>query len=365
MSARIQRPNSAGIWQQPLAVRAALISLSLPFASYAVGAAAFWLTGGVSGWQSLATAVSCLLLLAGLLCGLLALVRQDPERDADSGVVGKSLGGIVLNGGILTLLALFLVAGESDSLRRFLDDRRREKTAGRPGAITGTLTQPAPVPHTRPPEDGEFPQRNVPAPDGLPQALREQRESILRRLQTPYGPGFQPGFPAGRGDSPGFRKLPGGSQAAVRQIEYLPVTGGAGGQNFEQLRGGLPMIGVIYRFGKHAVPGQAGIAGLTALYATTDNTFGERSLIARPGYAVGGWKIQATGHVIALQLIFMKLNSDGSLNAGDRYDSEWLGTPTGEVTTFEVPPGRRVIGIYGRRSTMMNAMGLIVAPVDG
>lgn len=150
--------------------------------------------------------------------------------------------------------------------------------------------------------------------------------------------------------------------AKPTQQELLEI-GGPGGVPFKQVRDGKHLLGFIHRNGQWQ--NQNCIAGVSAQWSEKDITFGQDRTFAKPGYAVGGLNLEAQQHVTAMQVVFMKINDDGSLNPADQYTSEWIGFPTEKNVKSIISDGKKVVGFYGRRQLVMDAIGLIVeSPAD-
>lgn len=84
-----------------------------------------------------------------------------------------------------------------------------------------------------------------------------------------------------------------------------------------------------------------------------------QSVLAKSGYAVGGLVVDADQFVNAVQPIFMKLRTDGTLDPSDRYDGPWLGQPSGKPTRTIDGRGAKVIGVHGRGAAVLDAVGLV------
>lgn len=67
---------------------------------------------------------------------------------------------------------------------------------------------------------------------------------------------------------------------------------------------------------------------------------------AKPGYAVGGFKIRGGGLFEGFSIVFMKIQGK-ALNTGDNYESAWMGRDrsTGHPVLSD---GRPIIGIHGK-----------------
>ncbi len=72
--------------------------------------------------------------------------------------------------------------------------------------------------------------------------------------------------------------------------------------------------------------------------------------------------LTADKYVNALRPVFMKLIDDGQLDPADSYSGQWIGSPKGRPIRTLGGDGRKVIGIYGRRALILDAVGLVLTP---
>jgi hypothetical protein len=88
---------------------------------------------------------------------------------------------------------------------------------------------------------------------------------------------------------------------------------------------------------------------------------GEITVVAKPGYAVGGVNTRAGLLLDAVQLVFMKYQ-DGHLDPNDSYASAWLGDPTGGNLKNVSGEGKIIAGFHGvTNQREVNSLGLVVA----
>ena len=135
------------------------------------------------------------------------------------------------------------------------------------------------------------------------------------------------------------------------------LVGGSGGFEFRFVgQAGEPLLGLHCRT-SHWQNQQA--VGL--IRARFDRNGPKLSSItmAKPGYAVGGMNVDAGEFVRALEVVFMRIQPDGSLDPADRYTT-WIGAPSGQPTKPLGGTGAPVIGIYGRRGAVLDAVGLVM-----
>lgn len=89
---------------------------------------------------------------------------------------------------------------------------------------------------------------------------------------------------------------------------------------------------------------------------------GVRQEVAKPGYAVGGLVVKATKLTHAFQVVYMKLNADGTLDPSDSYTTDWLGN-TAAAGAKDVKlggDGRTVIGMTVKGGAVVNALSLVM-----
>ena len=84
------------------------------------------------------------------------------------------------------------------------------------------------------------------------------------------------------------------------------------------------------------------------------------TIFAKEGYALGAIHVWASEFVDGIKLEFMKLNDDTSLQLSDSYQADTIGTATTETAKTITTDGRIVVGFHGRRTSLMNAIGLAV-----
>jgi hypothetical protein len=82
-------------------------------------------------------------------------------------------------------------------------------------------------------------------------------------------------------------------------------------------------------------------------------------IVARPGYAVGGVRLAGDRQNTADRVVFMRLTAHG-LDPDDSYQSDWQGDWARWSTFLLGGDGNIVVGTYGRQSTNLGALGLIV-----
>jgi hypothetical protein len=88
---------------------------------------------------------------------------------------------------------------------------------------------------------------------------------------------------------------------------------------------------------------------------------GEATVVAKPGYAVGGVNTRTGLLLDAFQLVFMKFKN-GRLDTKDSYASAWLGNPRGGNLKNVSGGGKIVAGIHGTTNQReVNSLGLVVA----
>ena len=146
--------------------------------------------------------------------------------------------------------------------------------------------------------------------------------------------------------------------------------GGSGGGPFEDL---APSRGVLVALRVALAPFGSGtiIKAIEPAYRVGDELKRGRvhgrpsdeakTLMARPGYAVGGLVAKTGARVDGFRVIFMKIASE-RLDPKDSYESEWVGGRGGGPETRLVSDGRPFSGIYGREGDDLDALGLAYGP---
>lgn len=228
------------------------------------------------------------------------------------------------------------------------------KTGGRgpqrPGVPAIARAERAAPDHWRPAVDGGNPTA-PPWNDGSP--TEQQPSPPPSGFGAPLRP---PAAPTGRMPTGfGAPVAPGASPGTVgRPTELL---GGAGGSPFSRTSpNGQPVVGVRYRLGTWG--GRERVGMLEPLFAA--NALPGDVILARDGYALGALQVDAGEYVDAVALVFMRLTPDGRLDPGDRYTSEWIGTPTGGDPRMLGDGSAKVIGIAGRGAAVLDAVGLVL-----
>lgn len=90
---------------------------------------------------------------------------------------------------------------------------------------------------------------------------------------------------------------------------------------------------------------------------------GSSRATARAGFAVGGINVKTGKYVSAIQLVYMKLKTDGSLDAKDSYSSDWLGAEAKDAKETKLgQTGKRVMGIKNQQGAVLNGLALVMEP---
>ena len=139
--------------------------------------------------------------------------------------------------------------------------------------------------------------------------------------------------------------------------------GGPGGREFEQAPHPRQfLLGLKYK-----ITGSGCLGGLQPVFqgpsGDVDGTLVAQnvrdSVIARPGYAVGGMVARGTDRFNAFKLIFMRV-SGSRLIVSDRYESEWVGTRDGGAEIRLGDDGTPVVGIFGKAGGEIDGAGLLL-----
>ncbi len=139
------------------------------------------------------------------------------------------------------------------------------------------------------------------------------------------------------------------------------LLGGSGGAPFHLASpDSAPLRGLHYRLGRW--DNRELVGRVRPIFGPGDGPQpNETSVVAKPGYAVGGMNVEADKYAAAMQLIFMRVTDDGALDPADSYTSEWIGKPSGRQTQMLAGDGTNVIGLCGRQGLILDAVGLVLA----
>lgn len=120
-----------------------------------------------------------------------------------------------------------------------------------------------------------------------------------------------------------------------------------------------PLLGLEYRTG--VWDDEKCLAQLVPVFSEDQPKTIEPRVIAKEGYAVGGMNVKAVKFVDAVQIIFMRLKPDGSLDPKDSYTGDWLGeaSATAKVTKLG-GDGHRVLGIHCRNGAILDGVALVM-----
>jgi hypothetical protein len=86
----------------------------------------------------------------------------------------------------------------------------------------------------------------------------------------------------------------------------------------------------------------------------------DQAVVAQEGYAVGAIQVDADQFVNAVQVVFMRVTSDGQLDKNDSYTSDWIGDASGKPPVKVGGTGAKVIGVHGRKAAVLDAVGLVM-----
>src|SRR5690349_3199178 len=131
-----------------------------------------------------------------------------------------------------------------------------------------------------------------------------------------------------------------------------------GGRTFETLNPkGEHVIGFRFAMGKSK--NDTIVKSLEPVYPSDGLVVTQSMLVARPGYAVGGVRLAGDRQINAVRVVFMRIAGDG-LDPNDSYQSDWQGDWARWSSYLLGGDGYLVVGTYGRQSTSLGALGLIV-----
>lgn len=158
-----------------------------------------------------------------------------------------------------------------------------------------------------------------------------------------------------------FQIQPSGDEApaptARRRILDSETAGGSGGSVFRHVgNADQVVVGIRYRLAKWL--GKDRLGKIEPLFANSSPQRGWEVVEARAGYAIGAIQVDGDKFVNAVRLAFMRIE-DGRLNTRDKYVSDWIGTPEGSHQKTINCDGAQVVGIFGRGTAVVDAIGLV------
>jgi hypothetical protein len=206
--------------------------------------------------------------------------------------------------------------------------------------------------------------RRTPGLDNPPTTSPVQRDASPVQAATDQTPGPDPSKPAQVAigvnlASASLIELPRRPEGWPVRGEKFRETSPNGGLlvglrvGYTNTRAGLKLSSIqpIYQAGSSYIEGmRQGIAVPT-----------ETTVVAKPGYAVGGVNVRSGLLVDAVQLVFMKYEN-GQLDPAESYVSAWLGDSRGGFSRSVSGQGKIVAGIHGTtKEHKVNELGLVVA----
>ncbi len=159
----------------------------------------------------------------------------------------------------------------------------------------------------------------------------------IPRLEYSLGKAKQSDYVGGDGGAQFIDKAPAGALMVGMQVSISTDI-------FENIQGIRP----IYQRGTQLLPGEW--HGVARGDVTT--------IMARPGFAVGGLLLRHGVSLESIQIAFVAVREDGRLNAKDFYLSDSVGdTQFGREITLNTE-GRHVVGMFGRADNKVFGLGL-------
>ena len=154
------------------------------------------------------------------------------------------------------------------------------------------------------------------------------------------------------------------SRDRVGKLESsAPSTAGTNGvtQKINGLEQPGFMIGVSYTVdSEHKIKNLTPVLRTATSFSRADGDF--KSLLAKPGYAVGEVQVSVLNPIHCIRLRFMKVTQRG-LDPDDSYFSSWIGREVGPVRTISNPLNAPIVGTYCdfESNNEIRTFGLIVA----
>ena len=213
-------------------------------------------------------------------------------------------------------------------------------------AVTNKDPQPVPIPALSPLEAvagaTNPPPPSIPSLPQIPAA--DPARPAASNTAAPPGDSSPPSVPA---------------ETSSGTTQKTDLVGGPGGFAFEMnTPEQQPILGFHWAMGNWA--GTSAVSKLDPI-TNSDARRTENSVIARDGFVVGGIQVDAENLVEAVRVIFVKRNADGTLDKNDFYFSDWIGEPTGRAVKTLGKGTVKVVGVYGRKGIVIDAVGLVLA----
>jgi hypothetical protein len=155
---------------------------------------------------------------------------------------------------------------------------------------------------------------------------------------------------------------------AMPRWKRTAAAGGNGGGAFED-RPKSPRLLVGFQVTTAPLGGNSTIKSLRPIYRTPGGVVhgnmhghpvgGQIEVVARKGYAVGGFFAKSGHRVDGFKLVFMRIAADG-LDSSDAYQSAWIGGQGGGAVVEFTAKGKPVVGIFGRQGVDLDSVGLVL-----
>ncbi len=208
----------------------------------------------------------------------------------------------------------------------------------------------------------------APAPGANPPPRKSGRPTSARRLMPEADRTLQIGNVGPDTSKPAEVAIQ-ADRIATRTSEG-PLADGNPNERFREVAPGRALL-VGLRVAYVPIFGGPKVAAIQAVYQegqtyVDGSPFGkeipmEMTILARPGYAIGGIHTRTGLTVDAFRVIFMRFHN-GRLDPGDAYMSDWLGDPRGGSPKTILSAAKPVIGIHGRTNGReINMLGLLAA----
>ncbi|QJW92510.1 hypothetical protein [Frigoriglobus tundricola] len=140
-------------------------------------------------------------------------------------------------------------------------------------------------------------------------------------------------------------------------VPRLPAPGGL--QKFRYVDPNGRLLGLDYAVGSWE--NRKVVSALAPVYSDDQPQQHTARSIAREGYAVSGAEMNLDKYVCGIRLLFQRVKEDGTFDATDAYEGEWIGVPPGKGDpTKLVNDGRRVVGIHVQRVAIVDRFALVV-----
>ncbi len=233
-----------------------------------------------------------------------------------------------------------------------LEEMRKSPFPSLPPRIDPRSTAEGGLPEDRPNADLDGMRQMRDGMRQMRDGARPMRDGMRRERPGSFSPPSRP---------PAFAppSIPRSDKTKAAAYILTETVGSTEGFDFRKVDyQGRPVIGVDFSLMSQA--GTEHVRRLTPIFDRSRLT-GPNAILAKEGYALGAIHVWASEFVDGVKLEFMKLKDDTSLELSDSYKADTIGAETTKTAKIIKSDGRLIIGLHGRRTSFINAVGLVLS----